>query len=134
MTEVFADTYYFIAVLGPDGPERRRALQVGGATSGRRLITTAWVMTEVGSFMRRPHERTAFVELVKKLEAINNALLLPAEADLWSRGLKLYESRLDKEWSLVDCVSFVVMNDRKLTDALTGDHHFEQAGFRALLK
>jgi predicted nucleic acid-binding protein len=41
---------------------------------------------------------------------------------------------MDKEWSLVDCISFVVMTDRKLTDALTGDHHFEQAGFNALLK
>jgi predicted nucleic acid-binding protein len=44
-----------------------------------------------------------------------------------------YESRPDKAWSLTDCISFVVMNQHGLTEALTGDHHFEQAGFTALL-
>jgi predicted nucleic acid-binding protein len=133
MTEVFADTHYFIAMLGPDGPERSKARQAG-AMGGRRLVTTALVMTEVGSFMRRPHERAAFVELVNKLGSMKNALLLPADSPLWRRGLELYEKRLDKEWSLVDCVSFVVMDDRELTDALTADHHFEQADFKALLR
>ena len=133
MTEVFADTYYFLSVLGSDEPERRRALQAG-ATGAPRLVTTAWVMTEVGSFMRRPHERAAFVRLVDRLGSKKHAVLLPAEPGLWRRGLELYEDRLDKEWSLVDCISFTVMSDRKITDALTGDHHFEQAGFNALLK
>jgi len=49
-------------------------------------------------------------------------------------GLELYARRPDKSWSLTDCISFVVMTDRGLTEALTGDHHFEQAGFRALLR
>jgi len=53
--------------------------------------------------------------------------------EVFSRGLLLFDSRADKEWSLTDCISFVVMEDRGLTDALTADHHFEQAGFRALL-
>jgi len=50
------------------------------------------------------------------------------------RGLALYISRPDKDWSLTDCISFVVMKERGLTGALTADHHFEQAGFVALLK
>lgn len=50
------------------------------------------------------------------------------------RGVDLFEQRPDKEWSLVDCISFGVMQDEKLTEALTGDRHFEQAGFVALLK
>jgi uncharacterized protein len=133
MTEVFADTHYFIAILGPDAPERTKARQAGTA-GGRLLVTTSWVMTEVGSFMRRPYERAAFVQLVSRLGTRTNALLLPADSGLWRRGLELYEKRLDKEWSLVDCISFVVMAERKITDALTGDHHFEQAGFNALLK
>jgi predicted nucleic acid-binding protein len=49
-------------------------------------------------------------------------------------GFALYGERLDKEWSLTDCISFVVMHDHQLTEAATADHHFEQAGFRALLK
>jgi hypothetical protein len=50
------------------------------------------------------------------------------------RGIQLYNSRLDKDWSLTDCISFVVMRERGITEALTGDHHFEQAGFTTLFK
>jgi len=53
---------------------------------------------------------------------------------LFQRGVDLFEQRADKAWSLTDCLSFLVMRAERLTDALTGDHHFEQAGFRALLK
>ena len=88
MTEVFADTHYFIAILGPDAPERTKARQAGAA-GGRHLVTTAWIMTEVGSFMRRPHERAAFIDLVHRLGSRRNALLLPADSALWYRGLDL---------------------------------------------
>jgi predicted nucleic acid-binding protein len=53
---------------------------------------------------------------------------------LYEEGMKLYASRPDKEWSLTDCISFIIMQREKITGALTGDHHFEQAGFVALLK
>lgn len=56
------------------------------------------------------------------------------DRDLDSRAWDLLKERQDKEWSLVDCASFVLMNDRGVTDALSSDHHFEQAGFRVLLK
>jgi predicted nucleic acid-binding protein len=54
-------------------------------------------------------------------------------SQLFYQGLTLYESRLDKNWGLVDCISFVVMEQQNLTDALTSDRHFIQAGFQALL-
>jgi predicted nucleic acid-binding protein len=59
--------------------------------------------------------------------------IVEASADLFWRGFELYGQRTDKDWSLTDCISFVVMRDEDLTGALTGDHHFEQAGFTALL-
>jgi predicted nucleic acid-binding protein len=52
---------------------------------------------------------------------------------LFAAGVELYGTRPDKEWSLTDCISFVVMKREGLTDALTGDRHFEQAGFKVLL-
>jgi predicted nucleic acid-binding protein len=55
------------------------------------------------------------------------------EEELFERGLRLYEQRLDKQWSLTDCISFVVMQRKRIKEALTGDHHFEQAGVVALL-
>jgi uncharacterized protein len=60
--------------------------------------------------------------------------VVPFDSTLMNRGLALFASRSDKDWSLTDCVSFLVMNDRGITDALTADHHFEQAGFVAVLK
>ena len=60
--------------------------------------------------------------------------LIKASDDLWRAGIDLYQRRPDKGWSLTDCISFVVMERLKITDALTADHHFEQAGFNALLK
>jgi hypothetical protein len=61
-------------------------------------------------------------------------VIIAPEDNWFTAGIELYTSRPDKDWSLTDCISFVVMQDRGITDALTGDHHFEQAGFRALLK
>ncbi|MEX0702442.1 MAG: hypothetical protein WD069_10140 [Planctomycetales bacterium] len=61
-------------------------------------------------------------------------MLIEPDAALFDAGISLYESRADKHWSLTDCISFVVMQQHGLVDALTGDHHFEQAGFNALLK
>jgi len=52
---------------------------------------------------------------------------------LVQRALRLYDERPDKEWSLTDCLSFLVMERQRIRDALTTDHHFEQAGFRVLL-
>jgi predicted nucleic acid-binding protein len=61
------------------------------------------------------------------------ARVLTVDTTLLLRALSLYEQRHDKQWGLTDCISFVVMQDHHLTDALTADHHFEQAGFLALL-
>jgi predicted nucleic acid-binding protein len=60
--------------------------------------------------------------------------IVPATMEWFERGMELYEGRPDKEWSLTDCISFAVMTERGVSDALTNDHHFEQAGFRILLK
>ncbi len=59
--------------------------------------------------------------------------LIPTSSDLLQRGRDLFAARMDKAWSLTDCISFVVMNDLGITEALTTDNHFAQAGFRALL-
>jgi uncharacterized protein len=53
--------------------------------------------------------------------------------DLWQRGWELYRNRMDKAWGLTDCISFVTMEDRHLTDSLASDEHFKQAGYRPLL-
>jgi uncharacterized protein len=69
-----------------------------------------------------------------KLREQPDVEIVPSTSDLFQRGTEFFSARPDKEWSLTDCISFVAMNERNITDALTSDHHFEQAGFRILLK
>ncbi len=81
-----------------------------------------------------PAQRGAFLALWNQIGDHPAIEIIPAERWLLVRGIDLYARRPDKAWSLTDCISFVVMGERGLAEALTGDHHFEQAGYRALLR
>lgn len=133
MTDAFADTYFFLALLGGDAAEQRRAVE---ATRDRRgaLVTTSWVLCEVANFLHRARDRAGFVRLWEDLRADAGVRVAGPDRQLFLDGVALYASRPDKDWSLTDCISFIVMRQEGLAEALTADHHFEQAGFVALLK
>ena len=97
------------------------------------FVTTAWVLTELADAFSIPGKRQRVMALFERLRADPKVAIVPASEELFNLGLDLYGSRSDKDWSLTDCISFVVMSRHGLTEALTGDSHFEQAGFRALL-
>jgi predicted nucleic acid-binding protein len=93
------------------------------------------VLTELADGWAKPVSwRSVFVQLLADVRANPDIAVVPSTDQLWDEGIRLYAQRLDKEWSLTDCTSFVVMHRDGITEALTGDHHFEQAGFVALLK
>ena len=71
--------------------------------------------------------------MLAALEADPKVDIVPLSESLYTHAIQLYRERPDKEWGLTDCVSFLAMQDRRLTEALTTDVHFQQAGFRALL-
>lgn len=71
--------------------------------------------------------------LLQSLEADPNVTIVPLSEDLYAQAFHLYRERPDKEWGLTDCISFIAMRARKITEALTTDEHFQQAGFIALL-
>jgi uncharacterized protein len=98
------------------------------------LVTTEWILTEFGDAYSDPKDRPDFVALCRGLTKNPRVKIVPAGTQLFQRGVDLFEKRPDKNWSLTDCISFVVMQDEGIRDALTGDHDFEQAGFVALLK
>ena len=89
---------------------------------------------EVGDGLSHPQNRPSFLLTLDSLKTEPNATIVSATDELLEAGIGLYRLRRDKHWSLTDCISFVVMQHEGLTDALTGDHHFEQAGFTAPLK
>lgn len=99
-----------------------------------RLVVTHAVCLEIGNGFSRARARSFGIAFLMRMESDPHVDIVPLSADLFRRALDLYRSRPDKEWGLTDCVSFVVMRDLGLTDALTADRHFEQAGFTALLR
>jgi len=131
MTPVFADTFFFLALINPRDAAHQAAVSFDSA---RPLVTTAWVLTERADGLAVTCDRPLFQKILADLNRQPPAIVVPPTQDLYERGQQLYFARADKQWSLTDCISFVVMQDRGLTEALTADHHFEQAGFVALLK
>ena len=132
MSAIFADSFYFLALLNDRDAAHIKAVEF--AATNRELATTAWVLTEVGDAFSAPENRPAFIELIDMLRASPDARVIEASPELFARGIELFRQRPDKEWSVTDCISFIIMSDLGLTEALTGDRHFEQAGFRALLR
>ncbi len=98
------------------------------------LIVTEYVLWETANALSLPPDRPKFHALLARIRADENIEVIPASADLWAAGLHLHARRADKEWSLTDCISFVVMGQRRIARALSYDHHFEQAGFEVLLR
>ena len=97
-------------------------------------MTTEFVLLEVANFCVSGDQRAVFLRLIANLRRAAAVEIVPASAWDFQRGLDLFAARPDKEWSLTDCISFAVMQERELTEALTADVHFEQAGFRAILR
>lgn len=133
MTPVFADTGFYVAFHNRRDALHDRAVELAARTEAP-IVTTEFVLVEVANFFKRPGDREKFAAFDGVLRADPTTTIVAASAELFAAGRNLFAARPDKEWSLVDCTSFHVMAERGLTAALTPDIHFEQAGFRALLR
>lgn len=133
MTERFADTFVFLAMLSKRDRKHQDAVH-WLQQNNEPLVTTHWVLTELADGLCHANTRGVFSKLEQRLLQESRVIVIPATADLYEQASQLYQQRPDKNWSLTDCTSFVVMEQRGIDESLTGDHHFEQAGFIALLK
>jgi predicted nucleic acid-binding protein len=129
----FADTFYFLALFSSEDLAHEEAVRLTAELSPH-LVTTDAVLLEVVDALRHPRNRKRAANWVLRLWARPDTTVHPVGRDLLERGLALFEARQDKEWSLTDCVSFVVMQEEGIGQALTGDAHFQQAGFRVLFE
>lgn len=134
MTRVFADTHFYIALLSQKDDAHDAALLWQADTEIREVVTTSWILVELADAMSLPRERDITAKFITRLRSAAKTRVVPVSESLLWRGFDLYRTRPDKEWSLTDCISFVVMSDEGLTDALTRDGHFAQAGFTPLLR
>lgn len=136
MRIVFADTGYWTAILNPKDDLRDKAKDVSSSLGNVQIITSEMVLTELLNYFakRGTTLREATVETVKKLRANANVEIIPMTSKQFREALDLFHQRPDKKWSLTDCASFLVMKEKEITDALAHDKHFEQAGYKALLR
>jgi predicted nucleic acid-binding protein len=128
----FADSFYLLALFNPQDGAHELAVAASRSVQGM-LLTTDWVLTEVADALSAPINRTACGEFLEDLRRSPAVIIERSSTELFEAGWSLYRTRPDKGWSLTDCIFFFVMERHGIVDALTGDHHFEQAGFRAIL-
>jgi predicted nucleic acid-binding protein len=138
MPELFADTSGWGSLVERTQPFHALAASIYRAARVRSqtIVSTNYVLAEVVALLTSPLRipRPAIVAFINGLKSSPFIEIVHIDARLDQEAWQLLQSRQDKEWSLVDCSSFVLMNNRGIREALTTDHHFEQAGFVRLLK
>jgi predicted nucleic acid-binding protein len=133
--QVFVDTVAWIALVNEDDAYHRASKsQMDHLHSNNAILTTTeFVLLEVADAFADPAFRRKSVSFINGLRRLPELGIAEANTHLLSEGWKLYNHRLDRAWSLTDCISFVVMESERIREAFTSDHHFEQAGFVKLL-
>jgi predicted nucleic acid-binding protein len=133
MRVVFADAFYFVARLNRRDQHRSRVLTFSQGFEAD-IVTTDWVLMEVADALSGSRVHGYLRDFITDLRNSSNCKVIEASRDLFDRALTFFHRHDDEEWTLTDCTSFVVMRDMGIKEALTGDKHFEQAGFSALLR
>lgn len=133
---LFLDTAYIFALVNTRDQWHARARQWQEALTAERrpLLTSEFVLVEIGDGLATVGFRRHAVRVLDTLAASSVVELIPASSELYAAGLDLYRNRTDKEWGLTDCISFALMKQRGLREALTTDEHFAQAGFHVLMR
>jgi predicted nucleic acid-binding protein len=125
---VFADTFFYIALLDEKDAAFDRVRKFADTYKGF-MVTSRWVLLELANALSADPLRSEAAVFLTQLENEPSVKIVSAEDRYFRSGLELYASRKDKRWSLTDCISFMIMQIEGIHVALTGDHHFAQAGF-----
>ncbi len=135
MKMVFVDTPYWLAIVHPNDQWRDAAERAKSSLGKVRLLTTDEVLAEFLTGLGKwgEHLRRQAVKMVRKIQANPNVRVIPQSRDSFLRGLELYEQRLDKDYSLTDCISMNAMRAESVSQVLTCDRHFAQEGFEVLI-
>ena len=133
---IFADSGYWIAIMYSGDQLHGRAMQMASSLASAQIVTTQMVLTEALNFMSELGEfRRQFAsDMVQGLLNDPDVEIVQQTDAQFRAAVERYAARSDQTWSLTDCASFLVMEDRNITEALAYDHDFEQAGFVALLR
>ena len=133
-TEIFLDSAFAIALASATDTYHKKALEISETLGDVTLVTTRAILLEIGNALSKRPFRKACLSLLRALEDDENVLIVSISDELFEKGMDLFAKRTDKEWGLIDCISFVVMQEREIAQALTTDTHFQQAGFQVLMR
>lgn len=131
--KVFMDTLFVIALINQRDTYHAKASELADVYDGKPLLTTDVVLLEIGNALARNFKRQA-IEVIDNFLTSSEVEIVRLSPQLFEQAYLLYKQYQDKEWGLLDCVSFVVMRQAGISAALTFDQHFTQAGFRALMR
>jgi len=132
LAEAFIDTSFVVALINQRDQYHVQAVELASQFDKKSLVTTDAVLLEIGNALAR-NFKEASIQIIEYFLTSDEVEIIPLNTQLFARAFELYRSHLDKSWGLIDCVSFVVMRDFGLSESLTADKHFEQAGFAVLL-
>lgn len=134
MKSVFADTVYWVALINPNDEWHGPALAATSLLADPLLVTTDSILIEVLNFFAEHGDeaRRRAIYVVEELLTNDRTIVAPQTHENFLTGLAFYKSRVDKGYSLTDCISMTTMRERDITDVLTHDHHFAQEGFKLL--
>jgi len=135
MRQVFADTFYWVALVNPGDDWYDRVLRVSHSLGTVQIFTTEEVLVEALTFYAEAgrYQRQRIVNFVDQIFASPQTIVMHQTHESFLNGLSLYRNRLDKGYSLTDCISMQTMRQMGITDVLTYDKHFAQEGFAVLL-
>jgi predicted nucleic acid-binding protein len=136
MKKVFADTCYWIAILNPKDDLHLKAKQASEGLGPVFIVTSEMVLVELlNAFAERGDRfRGVATQMAEQIKSAPNCEVVPQTSIQFTKALERYKNRADKSWSLTDCASFLIMEEKNINEALTHDDHFLQAGFLALLR
>jgi predicted nucleic acid-binding protein len=132
MRRVFADTSFFLALFEKSSKAHAAAVEASRSRD-QSLVLSSAIVFELGAALALEADRPLFLKLIEKLHATPQHQIVQVDQSLEIRAVELFRQRPDKDWSLADCSSILIMEDLQLRDVLTTDHHFRQAGFNVLL-
>ena len=133
--QTFVDASGWIALVHANDTLHQQAVRLfqQRLNEGRGFVTSSVVLLEVGNWLSPVPLRRLASRLVERIEHSTRIQVVELTPELYRKGWRLYSERPDKDWGVIDCISFTIMEERNIVEALTGDRHFQQAGFVALL-
>jgi predicted nucleic acid-binding protein len=126
------DTAFAVSLVNESDENHEKALKLSLEYERQPVLITDCVLLEIGNSLSRNYKKEGSF-IIEKFLTTDETEIVRLDETLFNKAFELYRDYADKTWGLVDCVSFVVMRERGITDVLTSDQHFVQAGFNALM-